>query len=219
MNKLDILKAAKWRSAIKQFDPDKKISDENFEFLLEMARFSPSSFGLEQWNLIVVQSKSPPLYDQLKLAVEWGAELQFDTASHFVIFTSRNVEPESDYFAHMKRDIQKLSEEDLRISIGYLEEFQNDLLDLTDTRKRHDWAGKQAYIAMANMMLAAAEIGIDSCPIEGFDMADVEKILNENNIIDLNVDRVAAMCAFGYRAGRPPHAKTRRPMDEIVRWV
>jgi len=72
-------------------------------------------------------------------------------------------------------------------------------------------------------MLAAAEIGIDSCPIEGFDKDGVEKILVDNGIIDLTTDRVAVMCAFGYRAGGsnhvPDHPKTRRPMGEIVKVV
>ncbi|MCL2037453.1 NAD(P)H-dependent oxidoreductase [Candidatus Saccharibacteria bacterium] len=218
MNKSDILKAAKWRSAIKQFDPDKKISDEDWQFLLGVARLSPSSFGLEPWNIIVLQN--PELRRKIK-PIAWGAANpdQLDTASHFVVFTSKDITPDSEYFAHIKRDIHHLPEENFQISQQFFKTFQASDFDLTDARQRQDWAAKQAYIAMANMMLAAAEIGIDSCPIEGFDQQGVNKILSDAGVLDLKTDRVAVMCAFGYRVAEPAYAKTRRPMDEIVKII
>ncbi|MBK7764424.1 MAG: nitroreductase family protein [Bacteroidetes bacterium] len=68
-----------------------------------------------------------------------------------------------------------MSDEAYSVSISKVTAFQNDKHDLTDLRKRIDWAGKQAYIALANMILAAAIMGIDSCPIKGFIPSGVEE--------------------------------------------
>jgi nitroreductase len=91
---------------------------------------------------------------------------------------------------------------------------------LTDDRKLFDWAGKQVYIPLANMMTAAAFIGIDSCPMEGFDREKIEEILSKEGIIDTNEFGLAVMVAFGYRS---PNAeifpKTRQPIDKVVEWI
>jgi nitroreductase len=217
MNKSQILKSAIWRSAIKQFDPVKKISDADFDFLLEIARLSPSSYGFEPWNIVVLQN------EKLRKAIRpqaLGASKQLDTASHFLIFTVKtDLTANSKYFEHILRDVRKMPAVARLATKTSFRPFARFLQDLTDDRKRHDWAAKQAYIAMANIMLAAAEIGIDSCPIEGFNLAKVEKILSQNNVVDLTTDRVAVMLALGYRAGEPKHPKTRRAMDEIVKYI
>ena len=72
---------------------------------------------------------------------------------------------------------------------------------------------------MAAEMTAAAQIGIDSCPIEGFDADAVNRILVEEGLIDGDRFGVAVMAAFGYREADPPRPKTRRPMKEVVEWV
>lgn len=214
LSKQEILKAATWRSAIKKFDPNKQISDKDWQFLLEIARLAPSSYGLEPWNILDV---SPKIREKLKPALSVGNPARLN-ASHFVIFTVKNdLGPDSQYF----KSVMKSHGLNLIVRTGFLASlrpFQNKSQDLTDDRKRHDWAAKQAYIAFAQMIFAAAEIGIDSCPIEGFDKAETEQILSDNGALDLETDSVALMCAFGYRAAEP-HPKTRRPLDEIVKIV
>jgi nitroreductase len=80
--KQEILDAFNFRHATKEFDPTKKISDEDFQFILETGRLSPSSVGYEPWKFLVVENKD--LKEKLK-AVSWGAQGQIPTASHFVI--------------------------------------------------------------------------------------------------------------------------------------
>jgi nitroreductase len=160
------------------------------------------------------------LRDQLA-PVSWGAAPQLASCSHFVIFTVKNdLTPDSDHFRHIMTDICGDDDATQVRALANFQAFQEaEQQDLNDDRKRHDWAAKQAYIAMANMMNAAAQIGVDSCAIEGFHWADVEKILSDNGVVDLTTDRVAVMVAFGYRAGEPPYAKARRALDEIVRTI
>ena len=80
-----------------------------------------------------------------------------------------------------------------------IKSFQESDFDLNDERSLFDWASKQTYIQMANMMNAAALMGMDSCPIEGFDKAKVEAYLEEKGVLDTSEFGVSVMCAFGYR--------------------
>jgi len=213
-----IIDAAIWRSAIKVFDKEHIISNDDFNILLEVARFSPSSFGLEPWSIVVLQNEA------IREAISpyaSGAQRQLDSASHFVVFTIKtDLEVTSEYFKHIKLNVKKLDDTAYKTFVSAFGAFQQQKQDLTDYRKRIDWAGKQAYIALGNMMLAAALIGIDSCPIEGFIPKDVEIVLEKEGIIDDKVEHVTVMAAFGYRAGdHPINPKTRRSRDEIVRII
>ncbi|MBU3953335.1 MAG: nitroreductase family protein [Proteobacteria bacterium] len=73
------------------------------------------------------------------------------------------------------------------------------------------WCSKQCYIALANMMTTAASMGIDSCPMEGFEKKRVEKLLE----IDTRKFEVSVLLALGYRAGDQP-PRRRYPIDELV---
>ena len=82
MTKEEILSAFQYRHACKEFDTSKIIPKEDFDFILETARLSPSSFGLEPWHFVVVQD--PDLREALKENA-WGAPKKLDTASHFLL--------------------------------------------------------------------------------------------------------------------------------------
>lgn len=213
----EILKAAKWRRAIKEFRKDIVIGENVFEKLLGVVRFSPTSLGLEPWSIIVLQDKS--VRDAIRPYCT-GAQRQLDSASHFVVFTVKtDLNPDSQYFRMIKQTVQGLSDADYQDFISKCAMFQDKKQDLTDSRKQIDWAGKQAYIALGGMMLSAALLGIDSCPIEGFVPKDVEAVLKEKGLLDPNVDRVVVMAAFGYRANEPASLQRRRSLTDIVRFV
>ncbi|EMG86442.1 nitroreductase family protein [Helicobacter pylori GAM112Ai] len=80
-----------------------------------------------------------------------------------------------------------------------IKNFQENDMKLTDERSLFDWASKQTYIQMANMMVAAAMLGIDSCPIEGYDQEKVEAYLKEKGYLDTAEFGVSVMASFGYR--------------------
>ncbi|EVU51587.1 NAD(P)H-flavin oxidoreductase [Staphylococcus aureus H31276] len=108
-----IMDAFHFRHATKQFDPQKKVSKEDFETILESGRLSPSSLGLEPWKFVVIQDQA--LRDELK-AHSWGAAKQLDTASHFVlIFARKNVTSRSPYVQHMLRDIKKYEAQTIQL--------------------------------------------------------------------------------------------------------
>lgn len=212
-----ILDAFHFRHACKEFDPHKKISEEDFRFILETARLSPSSLGLEPWKFVVVQDAV--LREKLR-AVSWGAQGQLPTASHFVILLARTREgilAEPSYLAHVIREVKQVPEETAQEMINRYTNFINSFAS-QDERLIFAWTCRQTYIALGNMMTAAALIGIDSCPIEGFDYDKVTDILQQEGILTDDRFGVSCMAAFGYRAKDPSRPKTRQPLEAIVEW-
>ncbi|MGE7926086.1 nitroreductase family protein, partial [Viridibacillus arvi] len=86
-------------------------------------------------------------------------------------------------------------------------------------RALFDWASKQTYIALGNMLTAAALIGIDSCPMEGFNMEKVTEILENEGLLDSEKFGVSVMAAFGYRSQEPEHKKSRQSREKVVQWI
>jgi len=217
--KQEILDSFQFRHATKEFDPTKKISDEDFQFILETARLSPSSVGYEPWKFLIVQNQE--LRKKLK-EVAWGAQGQLPTASHFVIILARTIKDtryDSAYVENLMLNEKKIPEDifaKMKVRYQSFQEFDLHLLD--SERSMFDWASKQTYIALANMMTAAAQIGIDSCPIEGFDFDKVQAILEEEGLLEDGHLAVSVMAAFGYRI-REPRPKTRKKMEDIVQWI
>ena len=203
----EFLKAMAFRHACKTFDTAKQIPQEEFESMLEVARLSPSSFGMEPWRLIIV--RRPELRKALKSAC-WNQN-QITECSELVIFTTDNdtVRSDAPYVRKMfeRRGLPKEAVDTyLGVYKNYLEPIECDEVLL------ENWTATQCYIALANMMTYAATLQIDSCPIEGFDKESVEAIL------DLEYGHsVAVMCAFGYRVN-PQSEQKRLEMKHIVEY-
>ncbi|WP_294751731.1 NAD(P)H-dependent oxidoreductase [uncultured Exiguobacterium sp.] len=213
-----ILEAFQSRHATKTFN-GQMIPEDDFRFILETARLSPSSFGYEPWNMLVIQN--PEIREALK-EISWGAQGQLPTASHFVLFLARTGEQMQADGPHVTQmmDFLGLSEE---AKAGRTKRYglflEEDFAIGDNPKAMEDWAAKQAYIALGNMMSTAAQIGIDSCPIEGFDQQAVEQLLVDRGLLDRSVFTVPVMVAFGYRADEPKREKQRRPLEEIVTFV
>jgi nitroreductase len=209
--------ALQLRHATKSFDPSRKITPEDFQFLLEAAHLSPTSFGLEPWRLVVVQD--PALRESLK-TVTWGAQGQLPTSSHFVALTvlrGTELEPQGSYIpghlASKGYPADRVAGTQAKLA-GFFHDEQN----FATPELRTEWAARQAYIALGNMMTAAAFVGIDSCPIEGFHQKKLEEILAGHGGYDPKTHAVVCLAAFGYRE-KEPHARLRKPLDQSVGWA
>ena len=213
------LDAMMFRHACKEFDSTKKISDEEFNTILEIGRVSPSSFGFEPWKFVIVQNET--LREKLK-EFSWGAQGQLPTASHFMIVLARKKNGmlySSDYIQHMMKDVKQLPEDVQQMYGEFYEKFQKvDFNLLQSDRNLFDWATKQTYIALANMMSGAAYMGIDSCPIEGFDYNLTEQFIQDELNIDTEEFGPAVMVAFGYRKEEPKREKDRQVLEDITTW-
>lgn len=214
-----IIEAFHFRYACKKFDPAKIVTSEDFSTILEAGRLSPSSFGFEPWKFLVVQD--PKLKEKL-YPVSWGAQNSLNGASHFLIILARKKVDmlfDSDYTTRIMTDVQHLPPAVVEGKRNAFGSFQKNDFDLLESdRAIFDWSCKQTYIALGNMMTAAAFLGIDSCPIEGFNRKAVEDILVKEGILDLEHFGVSVMAGFGYRA-EEPHPKTRQELDSVVQWI
>lgn len=218
IEKKDIIEAFEYRHATKEFDATKKLSKEDINFILQTANLSPSSFGFEPWHFIVVQDQE--LRELLK-PVAWGAPVKLDTASHFILGLSMKApltKWDSDYIMHMMKDVKQLPQDVIEIYNKFYREFQERDFKLDSDEKLFDWASKQTYIALGNMMTAAALNGIDSCPIEGFHKEKTEALLAEKFGVDTEKYGLSYMVAFGHRKAAPEFPKSRRNIEDIVTW-
>ena len=208
MNYLEILK---FRHACKIFDESKKIGAGEFDFILEAGRLSPSSTGLEQWDFLVVQNKE--LREKIK-AVSWN-QAQITSCSHLVVILAKikEIKVGSSYIDKM---IARRADKNIE-AIAARQKFYNDFLlsnFKNDDELTFQWSHEQCMIAATNMMNAAASLGIDSCPIEGFDRHALNEILG----LDESEQRVAIVVPFGYRLNPQPE-KLRRQRAEVVTWI
>lgn len=118
------------------------------------------------------------------------------------------------------KSVQKMPDEFIKMLVYGLKKFQEENWKLLKSeRALYDWSSKQTYIPLANMMSAAAQIGIDSTPIEGFDPDDVYSLLESENLLENGIFKPYVMAAFGYRKEEPKRPKTRKSLSEIVQWV
>ena len=213
------LDAMKFRHATKEFDETKKISDEDFNTILEYGLLSPSSFGFEPWKFIIVQNKE--LREKL-MEFTWGAQGTLPTASHFVLILARKskgMKYDSEYIKHMMNDIKQFPLDVQEVYSGFYEKFQKEDFGILESEQTmFDWASKQTYIALSNMMTGAAYMGIDSCPVEGFDMKKTNEFLKKELNIDVEEFGISVMVPFGYRKTAPKHDKVRQDINTISSW-
>jgi nitroreductase len=215
LSKGAIIRATKWRRAIKRYNGE-HISDEDWDFILEMGRLAPSSMGLEAWNMIDITNQE--LMGKVSAAA-WGIGKKFPGFDHLVVYTVKNdLLPQSEYF-HQIMVAEGYSEEAMAAKVARNKSFQDHDQELTDDWRRRDWAIRQVYIAATQMMVGASLIGVDSTPIEGFPLKDVSDVLVDAGVLDPETDSAVYMYTFGFRDGEPWRPKTRRPLSQIVKTV
>ncbi|MGW9685618.1 NAD(P)H-dependent oxidoreductase [Flagellimonas sp. 2504JD1-5] len=204
----NILENRTWRYATKKFDSTKKVSDTDLELLLEATRLSASSYGLQPYHVYVITD--PEIKEKLK-PVSWG-QSQLTDASHIIVFANVTDFGEElmDGYLENVSTTRKIPAEGLK---GYGDFMKSKLLDLP-TETKGIWTSRQVYIAFSNMMQAAAELKIDTCPMEGFESEAYNKILDleEKNL------NASVVLAVGYRSDEDEtqhYAKVRKSKEEL----
>lgn len=205
----NLIETLSWRYATKQFDATRKIPDATWETLRKAASLSPSSFGLEPYRLVDV--RDPAKRAALRQAA-WN-QTQVTDASHFVVFAVEVPFGEAQIDAFLGRTVAQrgVTPESLAAYRGMMTGV---LVNGPRAKMIHEWAANQAYIVMGNLMAAAAQLGVDSCPMEGLDPAKFDEILG------LKEKGLATVCALplGYRLASDKYAtlpKVRKSLDEL----
>lgn len=190
-----ILNALNWRYATKIFDATKKINETDIETVLESGRLSPSSLGLEPWKFIVIRDKN------IRQAIfEASKQPKVLDASHLILIAARTdietgvIQDRIERTAlTQEQKTEELAEYKAFLEKGVSEHAKDNTL-LT-------WARAQTYIPLGSMVLTASLLGIDNCPMEGFDAKKVDEMLN---LSEKNLTTVT-MLALGIR-GEDPQA-------------
>ena len=185
----NFIKHQNWRYATKKFDATKKISDHDLEILKEAIRLSSSSYGLQPYKVIIVEN--PDLRAKIQ-PVAWG-QSQIVDASHLFIFANiTNLgETEIDNYIANIAETRGIPAENIS---GYGDFMKSKIVSLPDDTK-NNWTAKQTYLALGNLLNAAAELQIDATPMEGFEPEKVNEILGLNKL-GLNASLIATV---GYR--------------------
>lgn len=197
-----------WRYATKKFDATKKISTEDFNFLKEAIRLSSSSYGLQPYKIIIVEN--PELRAQIQ-PVAWG-QSQIVDASHLIVFANRTSinEEEIEEFIEKTSHTRGIPGDALA---GYKGFLKGNVSKLSD-EAINIWNSKQTYLAMGNLLNAAAELKIDVTPMEGFEPAKVNEILGLEKL-GLNA---SLMATIGYRHEEDAtqyYKKVRKSKEEL----
>lgn len=208
-----IAEQLQWRYATKKFDPNKKIPDSLWNVLEQSLVLAPSSFGLQPWKFFVVTN--PELRQEL-VAHSWGQK-QVTDASHLVVLAIKkgiNVADVDRYLAR-QAEVHQVPIENLQkygdIVKGFLDSPPYPL-DIDE------WSTRQVYLALGQLMTAAAMANIDTCPMEGFNPAKYDELLD----LPAQGYKSVVICALGYRAEDDKYAslpKVRYETEAVVSYI
>ena len=169
-----LLSNLSWRYAVKKFDPARKISPKTWKTLEDAIVLSPSSYGIQPWRFYVVDNPET----RAKLRVASWDQTQITDASHMVVFARRKVITVADIDAYVAR-----TAEVRKTPIESLAEYKQMMIGSISNPaglpggNMDSYARSQVYISLGFFLYTAAMLGVDACPMEGFEPAKYDEIL------------------------------------------
>lgn len=173
---MNIDEIAAKRFTTKKYNSNKKISEQHIKQLCNILRDSPSSVNSQPWHFFVISSTEAK--QKILPGVSEFNHGRITDASHVVVFCAKTDLSEE----HMKAILDQ-EEKDGRFATAEIKQANDDGrhyfvgLNSKTPHDQFNWESKQVYIALGNLLLGAACLGIDSTPIEGFDPAKLDEIL------------------------------------------
>lgn len=209
---MNLINSLKWRYATKKMDASKKVNPEDIQRIREAVQLAASSYGLQPYKILEIEN--PDLREQLQ-ALCWN-QSQVTEASHLFLFCNYLTvsDKDVDEFVKLKAQVQDTAPETLK---PYSDFVQQKLAQKTADEHYH-WTAKQSYIALANAMMACAELQIDSTPMEGFEREKVDELLNlkEQGL------SAAVFLAVGYRSSEDSNQdrkKVRKALSDLFKKI
>ncbi|MFI2743848.1 NAD(P)H-dependent oxidoreductase [Zhouia sp. PK063] len=197
-----------WRYATKSFDTSKKISEENLQILKEAMRLSASSYGLQPYKIFIIENSD--LRNKLKAAAY--NQPQITDASQLIVFAGKTDVTAQDVTEYME-NISAVRNIPLEALQGFSDAINGAVVTRTQEAKAI-WTAKQCYIALGNLLSAAAHLNIDTCPMEGFNAAAFDEILG----LKEQCLATAVIATIGYRSEEDQtqhYAKVRKSHENL----
>lgn len=214
---MNIVEISEKRYTTKHYDPTKKIPAEVIEQLLTVLRNSPSSVNSQPWHFYVIDNEAAK--NKILPAIADFNQPRVTGSSHTIIFCIKTPLDE----AHLVNLLNQ-EEKDGRLPSAELKASQDQgrryfvNLNSKTSESQQCWEGKQAYIALGQLLFAAAAIGVDSTAIEGYDSAKMDEILD----LKSKGLKSIVVATLGYRAqddGNAHRPKSRLPKDQIFTFL
>jgi nitroreductase / dihydropteridine reductase len=206
---MKLIELLNWRYATKAMNKE-TLSQDKVDYILEAARLTPTSSGLQQFEVIVITNQE--IKDKIR-TVSWNQSMVSD-CSHLLLFAAWD-----QYTPERINGMFDLVNEERGFKNEGWENYRQMLLSKypqQDPEVSFQHAARQAYIALGMAMVACAELKVDSVPMEGFDPKAVDEILN----LKQYGLRSAVMLPIGYREAKNDWLvnlkKVRRPKDKFV---
>lgn len=206
---MSTIKNLEWRYAVKKFDKNKFLTENQIRTLKEAFNLTATSYGLQPIKLVILQNKEI----QRQLVEHSWDQQQVEQASHLLVFCVDTKLTESDvenYFSKVK-EVRNTSDE-------IINPFKDYLKNLIISKQDEDlftWAKNQAYLALGNLLTVCANERIDSCPMEGFIPNKYDEILG---LTSKNLSSVLVL-PVGFRANddfMKDQKKVRKNLSEII---
>lgn len=206
----DLLARLQWRYATKQFDPARTIDPQAWRALEDALVLAPSSFGLQPWKFVIVEDKA--LRQQLR-AASWN-QSQITDADKLVVFLGLRTltVADVDRFLACQCEVRGMP---LTALEGYRKMIVQFVANGWAAKDLAGWNARQVYLALGQFMTAAAMLGVDTCPMEGIDMAAYDRLLG----LDGTPFTTLCACTAGHRLATDKYAaaaKVRYPKDQVL---
>ena len=195
---MNIVEYAQARYTTKAFDPARRIPGETFAQIRALLRYAPSSVNSQPWHFVVASSDEGKT--RIAKATQPGYaynEAKIRNASHVIVFCAKAAFDE----AHLARLLEQ-EDKDSRFATPEAKAGQNTArsfyvnLHRFDTKDAQHWMEKQIYLALGTALLGASTLGLDACPMEGFDA----RILDEELGLRAKGYTGIAILSLGYRS-------------------
>lgn len=209
----NLLEGLQWRYATKIFDATKKIDEYTWQTIEETLVLTPSSYGLQPWKFLVITDKAVM---QKLTAASWGQK-QIEECSHLVVFTAKEKLDEA-YLDHYIASIAKTRGIDPKTMDGLKKMMLGDIVNGPRSAQSFEWAARQCYIALGNLMTSAALLGLDTCPMEGIQPDKYDEILNLRG----TGFKTVMACPVGFRSDSDKYKdmkKVRFCKDELIKKI
>ena len=205
----NMIEALEWRYAVKKFDSEATLTTEQLDAVKQAFNLSASSYGLQPYSLVLIQNKEV----QASLVPHSYGQQQVAQASALLVFCIR-----TDFNAAYIDAFFNLTAEARGQALESLEGYKNFMKSSFENKTEEEimnWASKQVYLTMGTLLAACAAMGIDSCPMEGFNAAAYDQ---ELGLASQNLRSVLAM-PIGIRSSEDPVAglkKVRKPLEASI---
>lgn len=205
---MDLIGKLNWRYATKRMTGE-KISEQDLEKILETIRLTPTAYGLQPFKVIVTENKE--LLDEI--FEKSCSQVVINQCSHLLIFKA-NKKLDEEYVEGYLKELKRARNE----TDEYVNSYRAKIHKVIEnpTINKFSWMIRQTYIALGFAMFAAAELGIDSTPIEGFDVQAMNELLG----LDTEKEEAVVLLTLGYRDTRADHLyskpKVRKSMKKLV---